>query len=1293
MKTAECVLNVLNFSRRNLLILLLAVAPPAFADFTFVHPGLLQSREDLARMKIAVAAKSEPTFSGYEVFCTDAHSQLNYKIRGPLATVGRNPTVGQGIYDSDANAAYQCAIRWCLTGDRAYADKSEKIIDAWSATLKSITGRDAVLMAGLGPFKMVNAAEILRYADAGWSPAEIQQAEAHFRNVVYPVIRDFAPFANGNWDTAAMKTMMAIGIFCNDRPMFERALQYYVHGAGDGRLTHYIINEAGQCQESGRDQGHTQLGLAHLGDCCEMAWHQGLDLYGYDDNLLLKGFEYTAKYNLGEDVPFAETWDRTGKYHHTIISTISRGRLRPIFEEIYNHYVNRMGIPAPFTQRAAESLRPEGPAGPGADHVGFGTLLFTRPASTATLAESAPASPGGLIAEGSPAENKLAWIAVVGAKSYTIKRGMSDGDYQVIASNVMAATYRDRQVKGGQVYRYAISAVNSMGESPDSPPVSIGAGLPKPWRQAAVETKATAEGADFDGHQFTMAAAGPNIGGTNDHFQFVYLPARGDGVIVARFVPQLSSQFSQFGLMLRETAAGPAATVALLISPAPTRNIEEPAWRAQCLVRESAGAVAMVRAASDDFSAPTVTFGRLTGACWLKLERTGDDFTSSISFDGQRWQPVGMVKIPLKEKILAGLAVCSGLKNGTTAVRFDSVSAWGWGPDASASPVVAFAKIPGETNRIESPDGKVTVDFMMAANGVPSYRVEYLGKPIVLESKLGLEPMFTNDLNWTAATTTSHTGSWTNSFGERRLVPDDYQELKVDLQNPAGQRLRVIFRAYNEGAAFRYVLPLQTTAEFHFTGERTEFHFPENTFGYEEHGTEGEYQRAEVSHIEPWCERPLTLEYANGLYACLAEADNENYPRLLLSALPGTPDTLVSALGGTTSNTAGHPSPGDPDADLRAGDSTPWRLLVVGEKPGDLLERNYLVLDLNPPLALSDVSWIKPGQVMRDTTLTTTNSKAIIDFAATGGLKYVLLDWHWYGSEDAETGDATTVRIPNLDLPEIIRYGRQKHVGLILYVDRKQIKKQRDILFPLYEKWGVKGVKIGFVDVGPQTETAWITETIKKAAEHHLLLDIHDGYRPTGYARTYPNLMTVEGVRGNEHFPTAEHNCTLPFTRYIAGSADYTICYYDHRLKNTHAHQLAMAVVSFSPLQSIFWYDRPSMFGGEPEIEFFRHLPTVWDDTKVLNGEIGRFATIARRHGNDWFIGAINDHEPRTLKVPLTFLDPAKKYEAHIYADDQTVATRTHVAVRTRTVDARTILEMPLSPGGGEAVWLAPVLK
>ncbi len=590
--------------------------------------------------------------------------------------------------------------------------------------------------------------------------------------------------------------------------------------------------------------------------------------------------------------------------------------------------------------------------------------------------------------------------------------------------------------------------------------------------------------------------------------------------------------------------------------------------------------------------------------------------------------------------------------------------------------------------RVESPDGRVAVEFVLESDGAPAYAISFLGKPVVLESRLGFEPGLTNGFQIGKSSSSSHHGEWTNNFGERRIVPDNYRELEVELKGKTGEQMRIILRAYNEGAAFRYSFPAQTEArEFVFTAERSEFRFAPETMGYEEHGTEGEYHRVRVADIQPYCERPLTLELTNGLLASLAEADNENYPRMLLSGLAGAPGALVSALGGSSANNDST-RPGRWPARLAAGAATPWRTLIVGEKPGDLLERNYLLLDLTPPSALPDMSWIKPGKVMRDTALTTSNSKAIIDFAEKGGLQYVSLDTRWYGAEN-QTGDATTVRAPNLDLPEIIRYGSTKNVGVILYVDRQQIKQQRDIIFPLYEKWGVKGVKIGFIDVGPQEETAWVTETVRKAAEHHLMLNIHDGYRSMGLTREYPNLLTVEGIRGNEHFPTPEHNCTVSFARYTAGPADYTVCYYDKRIKTTHAHQLAMAVVSFSPLQWIFWYDRPGMYQGEPGIEFFQKVPTVWDDTRVIHGEIGKFATIARRSGDDWFIGIVNNSESRVLKLPLAFLEEGRNYAAHVYSDDNAATTKTKVGVKTLPVNSKTVLEVPLGAGGGQAVWIA----
>jgi hypothetical protein len=284
---------------------------------------------------------------------------------------------------------------WCVTGDEAHAKKAVEILDAWSRTLKKMEGRDVQLAAGLDGFKFASAAELMRSTYPAWRAEDVEQCRRMLKDVVYPPIKDFATFANGNWDAACIRTMMAIGVFCDDRAVYDRAVAYFKSGTGNGRLTHYVINDAGQCQESGRDQPHAQLGLGLLAEACEIAWHQGDDLYATADNRLLKGFEYTARYNLGEDVPFVPFTDTTHKYTARKISPRGRGHLRPTYELVWNHYTNRRGIPAPFTRRAAEKLRPEG-NGFGADHTGFGTLLFSRPpAARNGPAPAAPSKPTG----------------------------------------------------------------------------------------------------------------------------------------------------------------------------------------------------------------------------------------------------------------------------------------------------------------------------------------------------------------------------------------------------------------------------------------------------------------------------------------------------------------------------------------------------------------------------------------------------------------------------------------------------------------------------------------------------------------------------------------------------------------------------------------------------------------------------------------------------------------------------------------------------------------------------------
>jgi alpha-glucosidase len=580
------------------------------------------------------------------------------------------------------------------------------------------------------------------------------------------------------------------------------------------------------------------------------------------------------------------------------------------------------------------------------------------------------------------------------------------------------------------------------------------------------------------------------------------------------------------------------------------------------------------------------------------------------------------------------------------------------------------------------------IGFSMQDGGIPAYRIDYLGRPVVLESRLGLEPDFMDGFEVTGVSTNRSEGQWTNSFGERKVVPDNYRELNVDLKHAEGRLVRLTFRAYNEGAALRYTFPAQSLDRFLFSGERTEFRFPPQTYGYSAYGTEDEYRRIETAQIQPYCERPLTLEYANGLFACVTEAANTDYPRMMLSPLADVPGALVSALGGNTSNTAARNMRHDPTVTVLPPFSSPWRMVVVGQKAGDLLERNYLMLNLNPPNALADTSWIKPGKVIREVTLSTAGGLACVDFAATHGLQYVHFDAGWYGPEGSTPTAASVHPSRDLDLPRVIEYGASKGIGVTLYVNKLALTNQIDILPALYRNWGVKGIKFGFVNVGPQQDTRWLLEAIRRCAANQIMVNVHDGYRATGCERTYPNLMTVEGIRGNEHMPTPEHNCTLPFTRYVGGIGDYTVCYYNNRIQTTHAHQLAMAVVSFSPLQWVFWYDRPSDCRDEPEIEFFREVPTVWDDTRVINGEIGRFATIARQSGDDWFIGTINDSEARQLQVPLDFLVEGRSYTANIYFDDETVPTRTRVGIERRPVNSQTILNVPLRPAGGQAVWI-----
>lgn len=637
-----------------------------------VHPGLLQSREDFARIKAGIANKWEPMYAGYLLFKDHPQSQFDYQLQGPMTMVGRNPTVGQAIYDADANAAYQNAIMWAVTGERRHAEKAIEIINAWCSTLKSITGRDAVLMAGLGPFKMLNAAEVIRYTNAGWKATDIAQAESHFLKVIYPVIKDMAPFANGNWDSAALKTILAIAVFCNDQQIFEQGLVYYRNGPGDGSLPNYIINETGQCQESGRDQGHAQLGIAHLADCSEIAWHQGLDLYGLLNNRLLKGFEYTAKYNLGYEVPYVPALDKTGKYFHAKISEVDRGKIRAVYEEVYNHFQNRLGNASPFTEQAAARIRPEKQGLPGADHVGFGTFLYTRKRGTLELSGSL-AAPGGLSAVASGKSIGLSWVPVINASSYSIMRAEGlNAPFKVIASAIPNADFTDKNIKPGKLYLYTVSASRGKREGPHSSTLSVSAGLPSGWIAANYPEVNTGT-VTFNGQTYAIEGVGKGFDGGNSRFNSISRPFSGDGMITARFVPQFNSQLTGFGLTMKDTTNKDAEHLTLLVSPQATGLVEAPGWTVRLITTSTSRSQPQNHFTSPPLVDPLVTFGRLTGYCWIRLERKGNTISGAYSTDGKEWVSAGKFEAGYGKNIYAGLLAYSGYDQLSTNVRFDHV--------------------------------------------------------------------------------------------------------------------------------------------------------------------------------------------------------------------------------------------------------------------------------------------------------------------------------------------------------------------------------------------------------------------------------------------------------------------------------------------------------------------------------------------------------------------------------------------------------------------------------------------
>ncbi len=619
--------------------------------------------------------------------------------------------------------------------------------------------------------------------------------------------------------------------------------------------------------------------------------------------------------------------------------------------------------------------------------------------------------------------------------------------------------------------------------------------------------------------------------------------------------------------------------------------------------------------------------------------------------------------------------------------------------------ILLFSCTQNRNIEVQSPDGKIQIDFGIDETSAIFYSVELEDSTIIQNSKLGFEflnePEFGTNLKIISVSEKQVNQSWKPVYGERSEVQDIYNQVTIHLKEATSlkREFEISFRVYNEGVAFNYsFLPQQEKDSITIQKELTEFNLNADYNCWVSERAQSEYRKVPLSAIAApedsiYAERPLLIENGD-FFVALGEAKLIDFARMKFNAIEKSKSVDAELHS---------------EAKIPLPYTTPWRTIMVGDTPGELLENNYFFENLNEPCAIKDVSWIKPGKVIREVTLTTQGGLACVDFAAENGLQYVEFDAGWYGPEHKMESDATTItvdpkRSPGpLDLHKVIEYGNTKGIGIILYVNRRALEQQLDEVFPLFHKWGVKGIKYGFVRIGCQESTIWLHEAIKKAAENEIMVDVHDEYRPTGFSRTYPNLITQEGIRGDEESPSNEHTLKTLFTRMLAGAGDNTNCYFAPRVSEKmggHVSQLAKAVMIYSPWQFLYWYDRPqgspAKTGGagdsqdfipnNEELEFYKNMPTVWDETKVLEGKIGEFGTIVRKSGEDWFLGSLTGKQGKDLEIKLNFLEANANYQAVIYSHKADLESLTKVKIDKQQVKSDGVLNFNILENSGLAI-------
>jgi len=635
--------------------------------------------------------------------------------------------------------------------------------------------------------------------------------------------------------------------------------------------------------------------------------------------------------------------------------------------------------------------------------------------------------------------------------------------------------------------------------------------------------------------------------------------------------------------------------------------------------------------------------------------------------------------------------------------------------------------------RVSSPDGKLTL--IVSDDSGLRYRVELDGKPLLADSVLGLAFADGTILGPTARITTTQTAArnttWDNPLGQRRTVQDCFRELRINLSegNSPARAFALVARAYDEGVAFRYDVPEASgLGEFTLQRELTEFRFPADYRawpGDESACAESTYRESKLSGIpqtspdkrqagQPFRSvLPLLVE-TRAAYVAVAESDLLDWAGLFLA---GTGETAVRAELAPRQDKRGAVVGRVPMV-------SPWRVLMVGRTAADLVT-NDLVATLATPSRVADSTWVKPGVSAWDPWWSGVQShgdnrsdREYIDFAAEMGWPYQLVDWHWYQHEtgygktlfsapNSPSGDFTHT-MPDIDLPALVDYARAKNVRLFIWghsldVETFGIEKTLDHLASL----GVAGVKIDFINSDSQEAVQWYVCVLEAAARHHLMVDFHGAYKPTGLARTYPNFITQEGVMGNEYNKlgggnriTARHTLILPFTRGLLGPMDYTPGGFINRtpstfkrttpaqVMGTRARQLALTVVYRSPL--LVLCDSPVNYRGQAGVEFFRDLPTVWDESVVLSAEVGKHLVIARRSGKRWFLAAMNGDDALTLDVPLAALGAkGRGWQLREFADGADPAAPETVVETTRDLGDTRKLTLRLAPDGGYAATLS----